>query len=215
MLSTTWPAKSSTARCRPCRSWSTATIRPLPYGDVAGALDRIDTSGASLATRLCVRFVALTACRSGEVRGARWDEIDLDAATWTIPGDRMKAGKAQRVPLTEAALDVLRQAETHRDRSGLVFPSPRGRQLSDNTLSKLFRDLGLPGTPHGLRSSFRDWCAETGKPRELAEAALAHTVGGVEGAYFRSDLFEARRRLMADWARFLAGDGGKVVRLHG
>ena len=87
--------------------------------------------------------------------------------------------------------------------------------LSDNTLSKLLRDLDIAAVPHGFRSSFRDWCAETDKPRELAEAALAHTVRGVEGAYFRSDLFERRRRLMSDWARYLSGDGATVVRLRG
>ena len=91
------------------------------------------------------------------------------------------------------------------DESGLVFPSPSGKQLSDSTLSKLLRELGVQAVPHGFRSSFRDWCADTGQPREIAEAALAHTVRGVEGAYFRSDLFERRRGVMEAWADYVAG----------
>ncbi len=190
--------------------------RALPYRDVAEALAKVDGTGAWPATRLCFRFAVLTAARSGEARGARWNEIDMDAAIWTVPAGRMKGGKAHRVPLSDAALDVLRQARALSDGDGLMFPAPRGGMLSDSTVSKLLRENGIAAVPHGFRSSFRNWCAETGKPRELAEAALAHTVGGVEGAYFRSDLFEARRRLMADWARFLDGDAGaKVIPLHG
>ena len=131
----------------------------------------------------------------------------------------MKAGAEHRVPLSEAALDVLGQARRLDDRSGLVFPSPirRARALSNMTLTKVLRDTGLAdrATVHGFRSSLRDWCADTGKPRELAEAALAHAVAGVEGAYFRSDLFARRRRLMDRWAAYLAGAGAKVVALHG
>ena len=104
------------------------------------------------------------------------------------------------------------------DGSTLIFPSPirRGRTLSDMTLTKVLRDTGLAGraTVHGFRSSFRDWCADTGKAREVAEAALAHTVGGVEGAYFRSDLFERRRRLMDAWAAYLTGADAEVVTLY-
>ena len=123
-----------------------------------------------------------------------------------------------RCPLPDAALAVLEQARPLRDKSGLAFPSPRpGRPLSDMALTKVLRTTGLAGraTVHGFRSSFRDWCADTGKRREIAEAALAHTVGGVEGAYFRSDPFERRRRLMADWAAYLGGADAKVVKLRG
>ena len=127
----------------------------------------------------------------------------------------MKAGKAHRVPLSDAALALLDSVRPLGDGDGLIFPSPRGKMLSDSTVSKLLRENGIDAVPHGFRSSFRDWCAETGKPREIAEAALAHVVQGVEGAYFRSDLFDARRRLMADWAAFLTGESAKVVRLHG
>ena len=127
----------------------------------------------------------------------------------------MKAGKVHRVPLSDAALAVLHRARPLSDGDGLIFQSVTGKMLSDSTASKLLRENGIDAVPHGFRSSFRDWCAETGKPREIAEAALAHVVGGVEGAYFRSDLFDARRRLMADWAHFLEGKTGQIVRLHG
>ena len=121
--------------------------------------------------------------------------------------------------LSDAAIEVLESVRPLRDRSDLLFPSPSrpGKTLSDMTLTKVLRDTGLAAraTVHGFRSSFRDWCADTGKPRELAEAALAHTVGGVEGAYFRSDLFERRRRLMDQWAGYVTGSRGAVVQLHG
>ena len=194
-------------------------FRALPYNEVPDVLRTVEESGASLAARLCFRFVVLTAARSGEARGATWNEIDLDARLWIIPPSRMKAHVEHRVPLSSVAVDVLEQARMLDDGSGVVFPSPmrRGKPLSNMSLTKVLRDNRLADrtTVHGFRSSFRDWCAETGKPRELAEAALAHTVGGVEGAYFRSDLIEQRRRLMEDWARYLTGARAKVVRLHG
>ncbi len=172
-----------------------------------------------LVAKLALRFVVLTACRSGEVRLARWSEVDVASAAWTIPASRMKGGTEHRVPLSDAALEVLEQARPLSGGHGLVFPSPRStnRPLSDMTLTKVLRTTGLAEQTvvHGLRSTFRDWCADTGKPRELAEAALAHTVGGVEGAYFRSDVFERRRVLMQAWADFVTGGGADVVRIHG
>lgn len=192
-----------------------AHFRALPYRDVASTLARLDAGAAGMTTKLCLRFLVLTAARSGEARCATWAEIDMDRATWTIPAERMKARAEHRVPLSDAALAVLHEAARVRDDSGLVFPSATGRPLSDATISKLFRKNGVDATPHGMRSSFRDWCAETGKPRELAEAALAHVVGGVEGAYFRSDLFERRRALMDQWAAYLSdAPASNVVRLH-
>lgn len=136
-----------------------------------------------------------------------------------MPASRMKGGTEHRVALSDAALAELEAFRPPRDRSDLIFPSPTrpGKTLSDMTLTKVLRDTGRAGraTVHGFRSSFRDWCAVTGKPREIAEAALAHTVGGVEGAYFRSDLFERRRRLMVQWAAYVTGSRGKVVPSHG
>ena len=195
-------------------------FRALPYNEVPDALRIVEESGASSAARLCFRFVVLTAARSGEARGATWNEIDRDARLWIIPPSRMKAHVEHRVPLSKAAVDVLEQARMLDDGSGVLFPSPmrRGKPLSNMSLTKVLRDNRLADrtTVHGFRSSFRDWCAETDKPRELAEAALAHTVGGVEGAYFRSDLLVKRRRLMSQWADFVTDNNSKkVVQLHG
>ena len=193
-------------------------FRALPYSALPAALETVELSNASVAARLCFRFLVLTATRNGEARGATWPEIDMEARIWRIPATRMKAGVEHRVPLSDAALAVLEQAKILRDRSGLVFPSVLrpGKPMSDMTLTKVLRDNGLAEqtTVHGLRSTFRDWCAETGKPREIAEAALAHVVPGVEGAYFRSDLFERRRLLMAQWAAFATRLGADVVRLR-
>ena len=194
-------------------------LRAMDYREVAAALDTIKNSGASLAASACLRFTILTACRSGEARGATWDEIDLDARVWRIPGERMKTGREHRVPLSDAAVAVLSSVRLLSDDSGLVFPSPvrPGKPLSDMTLTKVLRDTGLAerATVHGFRSSFRDWCAETAKPREIAEAALAHIVGGVEGAYFRSDLFERRRRLMNQWAAYVTDKPVKIIPIRG
>lgn len=193
--------------------------RALPHPEVGAALQTIEASRASLSARSCFRFLVLTACRSGEARLATWAEIDVEAREWRVPADRTKASVEHRVPLSDAALAVLEAVRPLRDRSDLVFPSPTrlGKPLSNMAMTKVARDTGLAdrATVHGFRSSFRDWCADTGKPREIAEAALAHTVGGVEGAYFRSDLFERRRRLMDQWAAYVTGRRAKVVRLNG
>ena len=196
-----------------------AHLRALPYRDVAGALDTIEASGASIAAKLALRMLILTATRSGEIRGAEWAEIDLENRAWIIPAERMKTARAHRIPLSDEAVNVLEQVRILRDKSGLVFPSPAkpGNAMSDMTLTKVLRATRLAerATVHGFRSSFRDWCADTGKPREIAEAALAHVVGGVEGSYFRSDLFDRRRALMSQWADYLTGRRADVVQLHG
>ena len=171
-----------------------------------------------MTAKLAFEFLVLTACRSGEVRLAQWDEIDLEARQWTIPGERMKAKRTHRVPLSGRALEVLSVARTlAQDGTGLVFSSIRyGKPLSDVTLSKLLRELGIPAVPHGFRSSFRDWAAEkTNHPREVMEAALAHVVHNqTEAAYARSDLFEHRRKLMDDWAAYLnAGTDGETAHI--
>ena len=147
----------------------------------------------------------LTAVRSGEVRGARWDEIDVYKAVWTISGERMKTGREHRVPLSSAAVAVLDEAKAIAPSAGLVFPSVTGRAMSDSTLSKLLRENGVKAVPHGFRSSFRDWAAEcSDAPREVAEMALAHIEGSAtERAYRRTDLFEKRRELMQAWADYL------------
>ena len=144
----------------------------------------------------------LATARSGEVRLATWDEMDLAAAVWLVPGARMKAKRGHRVPISARALAILRDARSLGDGTGLVFPSPRGKPLSDMTLSKLIKELGLPTVPHGFRSSFRDRAAEqTNTPCEVVEVGLAHTVRNpTEAAYARSDLLARRGRLMDDWA---------------
>jgi integrase len=150
-----------------------------------------------------LEFTILTACRSGEVRLAAWDEIDLDSRVWVIPGERMKAGKEHRVPLSDSAMAVLE----HMNRSTkLIFPGrAEGKPLSDMSLSAVLRRMGRDDlTVHGFRSTFRDWASEsTNYPRDVAEMALAHTIGDkVEAAYRRGDLFTKRTRMMEDWAKF-------------
>ena len=181
-------------------------LRAVPHTDVPAVLAIVRDADAYPVTKLAVEFLILTACRSGEVRGARWGEIDADAATWTIPASRMKAEREHRVPLSGAALTVLHAASEHADSSELVFPSPTGKMLADGKLSTLFRELGIAGTPHGMRSSFRDWAAEcSDAPREIAEMALAHIEGSAaELAYRRTDYFEKRRELMQAWAGAIA-----------
>ena len=185
-------------------------MRALPHGAVADALATVGASSARPVVKLIFEFVVLTAARSGEVRLATWDEMDRDAGVWTIPAARMKAKRDHRVPLSGRALAILHDVQRLSDGTGLVFRSLRGRPLSDMTLSKLIKELGIAAVPHGFRSSFRDWAAEqTNTPREVVEAALAHTVRNpTEAAYARSDLFERRRRLMDEWAAYLSGTHG-------
>ncbi len=199
--------------------------RALPHPEVTNAIATVQASDAYPATKLCFEFIVLTACRSGEVRHATWDEFNLDTATWTIPPERMKAKREHRVPLSSRALDILLEAqrlsndegstddEEGTNTSALIFPSPTGRPLSDNTISKLLRDLRIAAVPHGFRSSFRDWAAEsTNAPREVMEAALAHIIKDkAEAAYARSDLFERRRSLMNQWADYLNQERGKTL----
>ncbi len=186
-----------------------AHLRALPYQDVGSALKTVDASQTSLVAKRCLRFLVLTAARSGEARGATWDEIDLDGAAWTIPASRMKAGLEHRVPLSDQALEVLTLARQLEDGSGICFPSRlrSGRMLSDMTLMKVLRSTGLAdrATVHGFRTSFKTWTMEqTDTPWAVGEAALAHLLGGsVEQAYARSDLFVRRRMLMQQWADYI------------
>ena len=198
-----------------------AHYRALPYQEVAAALETIDTSNVSLAAKLCFRFLVLTATRSGEARGARWSEINLDAKVWCIPASRMKAGVEHSVPLPVAVVTLLEQAHILRDGSDLIFPSTvkRGTPMSDMTLTKVLRTTGLAArtTVHGFRSSFRDWASEcTNAAHAVMELSLAHKVGSsVERAYARSDLLAKRRQLMDQWAAYLTGAEADVVQLHG
>lgn len=188
----------------------------LAVDDIGAFMKNLRTREGIAARALEV--LILTATRSGEIRGATWGEIDEANATWTIPGERMKAGKEHRVPLSPKVLEILRDLPRLAD-NPLVFPAPRAKgPLSDMTLTAVMRRMEVDAVPHGFRSTFRDWAAErTNYPREVAEMALAHTIGDkVEAAYRRGDLFEKRRRMMDDWARFCdtVRKAGEVVPLH-
>ncbi|MEM1149949.1 MAG: site-specific integrase, partial [Pseudomonadota bacterium] len=200
--------------------------KAVPWRALPALMERIATAKGVGARAL--HFTILTAARSGEVREMRWGEVDLQAGLWVVPAQRMKAGREHRVPLSDAALAVLAAVRPLQMRSGgrapvaeaLVFPGSRGKALSDMTLTAVFKRLGVEATVHGTaRSSFKDWCAEaTGYPNEVSEMALAHTVSSaVERAYRRGDMVERRRRLMADWARFLSGEiiSQEVIAIHG
>jgi integrase len=154
-----------------------------------------------------LEFTILTATRSGEVRGAVWDEIDFEAKVWTIPADRMKGGKLHRVPLPDNAIALLKDMRKQ-SMNDYVFPGKgENKQLSDQSLTKALTSSGGGAyTVHGMRSSFRDWATKVNHaPREIAEAALAHAVGdAVERSYARSDALERRRKLMQDWDQYCA-----------
>ncbi len=179
--------------------------RSLHHSQVSAAIRTIENTRAHWATIAAFKLLTLTAARSGEVRNATWDEIDLNTQVWTIPARRTKTGRRLRIPLSTAAIDILNQVHHRTNGVGLVFPTARGNVMSDATMSKLCKENNIGCVPHGMRSSFRDWCSDTGTPREIAEQALAHVVKGVEGAYARSDLLELRRPIMQKWAQYLNG----------
>jgi integrase len=159
--------------------------------------------------RLALLFALATAARSGEVRQARWEQIDLDKRLWSRPASIMKSKVAHIVTLNEYAVSILRRVKGERGAaSGLVFASAANKPLSDMTLSKIMRDADLPFVPHGFRSSFRDWAAEVmpNMPEAVAEAALAHTIPDkVVRAYKRTQLLDLRRQLLDGWGTHLAG----------
>ena len=178
--------------------------KALHFAQVGAAIQTIESTDAWELTKACFSFMVLTATRSGESRLATWDEIDLDATTWAIPAHRMKQGRGHRVPLSPAAIAVLKRAKVHSHGKGLVFPSSRGKAMSDGTVSKLLRENEIDAVPHGFRSSFRNWCAEQNIDRQIAEMCLAHAVGNAtEAAYLRSDVFDLRREVMDAWADYL------------
>lgn len=193
------------------------TLKMIPHDHVAQAIDTIKRSGASRSTIRCFEFQVLTATRSGEVRLAEWSEIDVTKRMWVIPAARTKTGKEHRVPLSARALALLKDARKAAGGSPLIFPSARGKPLSDATISKLVRENGINGVPHAIaRACFRSWCADVNVSREVAEACLAHVVKGVEASYQRSDLFERRRSVMQKWSDYVSGaPSTDVIPLHG
>ncbi len=175
----------------------------VQYSDVAAFLEQLRTK--ETIGRLALEFAILTAARSGEVRNARWSEVSLASKLWTVPPERMKSGREHVVPLSAPALRLLRRCAVLKQADNqFIFPSPKAdKALSDMALIKVLRDMNVPVTVHGFRSSFRDWVSEeTSHPGELAEAALAHVVKNrTEAAYRRGNLLLKRRALMDDWAR--------------
>jgi integrase len=185
----------------------------LPYAEVPAFVQRLQEDEPTSAS-LAFEFLILTAARTGEVLDAKWSEIDLDQATWTIPAGRMKAGREHRVPLTPRCLELLGQAKLLAAGSEYVFPGrSNNKPMSNMVLLMILRRLQSDCTVHGFRSAFRDWASErTNFAREICEAALAHIVKDkTEAAYRRGDLFEKRRELMATWASFVAAEDATVV----
>ncbi|NTZ41784.1 integrase arm-type DNA-binding domain-containing protein [Altererythrobacter sp. SALINAS58] len=183
--------------------------KAMPYSDVPAFVRALHAREATAA--LALEFVILTASRSGEVIGAKWNEVDLDKAVWTVPAERMKAAKEHRVPLSPRAVEILESLKPIE--SEWLFPGAKGGKLSSMAMAMLLRRMEQDCTVHGFRSSFRDWAAEcTAYAHEVCEMALAHTIGNkAEAAYRRGDLFEKRRRLMADWVTFCDNGGTGAV----
>lgn len=175
--------------------------RAVPVDGMATFMAELRNQNGLAACAL--EFVILTAARSGEVRNATWSEIDEETAVWTVPAEHMKAGREHRVPLSKAAMQLLRKLPRFTD-SELLFPGTKGQPLSDMTMTAVMRRMKVDAVPHGFRSTFRDWVGEkTHFPRELAEQALAHTLESkVEAAYRRGDALDKRRQMMEEWALF-------------
>jgi integrase len=188
----------------------------MPYEDVPAFVAKV-REAQETAGRLALLFTILTAARSGETRGATWEEIDEEAAEWTIPAGRMKAGRAHVVPISAPAIAVLERAKAYRTgaKGEPIFPGKGGRPLSDMTISKVLRDMGLSATVHGFRSAFKDWASEASSfPDAVSEAALAHIdKDKTRAAYKRTDFRKMRADMMAAWGAFVEGSGGKVADL--
>lgn len=190
-------------------------MKALPYEQIPECLNMISASKASSSAKLGLEFLILTATRSGEMRYAKWDEMDIENATWTIPASRMKNKRPHRVPLSPRAVALLRVARRNSDNDFVFSGFKPNKPLSDATLLKLLRENGYSVHAHGFRTSFRMWAQEqTNFPREVAERALAHTIKNkVEAAYARSDLFDKRRKMMEAWANYLAAQDRAVLKL--
>ena len=176
----------------------------LPYEQIGDFTARLRNESSGMGA-LALEFAILTAARSGEVRGARWSEINLESGLWTVPAERMKAKQEHRKPLSKAAIRLLKELPRIAG-CELVFPSSKQTELSDATLGAVLKRMEVNCVPHGFRSTFRDWAAErTNYPAEMAEMALAHAVGDkVEAAYRRGDMFLKRVKMMDEWAKFCA-----------
>ena len=189
--------------------------KSISYNDVSGFIETVSKSTAGLSTKLGLEFLILTATRSGEVRNARWNEVN--GSIWTIPAERMKAGVAHRIPLPSRCIEILEEAKTISQGSGFIFEGTKpNKPLSENTFNKLMKELGLEVHAHGFRTSFRTWTQEkTNYPREIAEAALAHSLRDkAEAAYARSDLLEKRAEMMEAWAQFISASKDNIISIR-
>ena len=190
----------------------------LPYSELPQCIEALRGSDSGTSVKLAFEFMVLTATRTSEVINAIWLEIDLKSKTWCVPASRMKAGREHRVPLSPRCLEILDAAKQISDGGKQVFPGRTPKHsLSNMAFNMALRRMDQIGcTPHGFRSSFRDWAAErTNFPREVCEAALAHVLSNkTEAAYNRTDLFEKRRKLMDSWSAFATATPAKVVRMR-
>ena len=179
----------------------------MPYDEVPAFLEQLRARKAVAA--MALEFTILTAARTGEVLGATWEEVDVEKRTWTVPAQRMKAGREHRVPLSNHAVELLN--ETRKLENPFLFPGQRGGPMSGMAMAMLLRRMGHELTVHGFRSSFRDWASETTAfPHEVCEMALAHSISNKsEAAYRRGDIFDKRRMLMDEWAHYCCSVGGR------
>jgi integrase len=211
-----WPDNLDQLLPTPSKIRKVQHHRALPWQDVPGFM--VDLRQREGMAARALEFVILTAARSGEVRHATWDEIDLSAGLWTVPAERMKARKDHRVPLSDAALELLKRTP-RMEGSNLLFTAPRGNALSDMSISSVCRRMGANAVPHGFRSAFKDWArSRTAFADEISELALAHVNSdSTRAAYARDELLPQRTRLMNDWAKFLSepAPAGEVVPLRG
>ena len=200
------PAGDAITAALPRNGRQSRHFKALPHREVAEVLATVRDSSSAAGVRLSLEFLVLTAVRSGELRGARWEEIDGEAEVWTVPGSRTKTGREHRVPLSRRALEMLEETRETLGGDPIFRAAPnRRRPLSPGVWRVLLRRLRIDATVHGFRSSFRDWCGETGVPREVAEACLAHAIRNqAEAAYARSDLLDRRREVMEAWAEYCA-----------
>ena len=197
------PVERCAARL-PKQNDQSKNFRAVPHTEVADAVAVVRNSAAWPVTRACFEFAVLTACRPEEARSALWSEIRDDV--WTVPGVRTKSRLEFRVPLSTMALLVLNEARELSDCNGLIFPSRSGRTLSNSAMRRMLIRVGVDSTVHGFRSSFRNWCAESGVSDEVAETCLAHVPNKVAAAHRRTDLIDLRREVMEQWGRYVSGE---------
>lgn len=211
-----WKGHLETVLPKPNKVRKVRHHRAIPWQQVGEFMVELRKREGMAARAL--EFIILTAARSGEARLATWDEIDMGGRVWTVPGERMKGGKQHRVPLSDAAIDLLK-ALPRFEGSNYVFTAPRGGALSDMSISAVTRRMGADCVPHGFRSSFKDWArSSTAYPDEVSELALAHVNSdATRAAYARDELLPQRARLMADWAKFCntVQAGADVVPIRG